>query len=300
MHLLQKCDANSFKLVERFDDEVPEYAILSHTWGHSDDEVTYQDLQNDTARNKKGYNKLLFCGNQALKDGLQYFWVDTCCINKHSSAELSEAINSMFRWYQRANKCYVYLSDVELENQNDNKNALQGRDRWKQDFGKSRWFTRCWTLQELLAPESVEFFSSNHQWLGNKQQLYEEIIDVTGIPARVLRRPRVISEFDAKQRMDWSRNRKDKREEDYAYSLLGICNVHMPLIYGEGRKQAFKRLHKAIREREEDESDHPYDHSTSSSSKKNNLYTTYGGTQYNNTGSGTQLSGSFAGPISFR
>jgi hypothetical protein len=100
--------------------------------------------------------------------------------------------------------------------------------------------------------------------------------------------------------MDWARNRKAKREEDYAYSLLGICNVHMPLIYGEGRKQAFKRLHKAIREREEDESDHPYDHSTSSSSKKNNLYTTYGGTQYNNTGSGTQLSGSFAGPISFR
>ena len=97
--------------------------------GHSDDEVTYQDLQNDTTRNKKGYNKLIFCGNQALKDGLQYFWVDTCCINKHSSAELSEAINSMFRWYQRANRCYVYLSDVELENQNDNKNALQGRDQ---------------------------------------------------------------------------------------------------------------------------------------------------------------------------
>ncbi|OAG15485.1 HET-domain-containing protein [Alternaria alternata] len=209
-----------------------EYAILSHTWGHSDDEVTYQDLQNDTTRNKKGYNKLIFCGNQALKDGLQYFWVDTCCINKHSSAELSEAINSMFRWYQRANRCYVYLSD-------------------------SRWFTRCWRFQELLAPESVEFFSSNHQWLGNKQQLHEEIIDVTGIPARVLRRPRVISEFDAKQRMDWARNRKAKREEDYAYSLLGICNVHMPLIYGEGHKQAFKRLHKAIREREEDESDHP-------------------------------------------
>jgi hypothetical protein len=299
MHLVQVRDAETFSLVERFDDEVPEYAILSHTWGHSDDEVTYQDLQNDTARDKKGYNKLIFCGNQALKDGLQYFWIDTCCINKHSSAELSEAINSMFRWYQRANRCYVYLSDVELKNQNDIKNALQGQDRWKQDFGKSRWFTRCWTLQELLAPASVEFFSSNHKRLGNKEELLEDISRITGIPRKVLCDQRTISDFDVKQRMAWACNRRAKREEDYAYSLLGIFGVHMPLIYGEGRKQALKRLRRAIKESKEDDSDHHHEPPMGPSTCKNYFYNAYDGTQYNNTGSGIQLSGSFAGPINF-
>ncbi|CAN9174533.1 unnamed protein product [Alternaria alternata] len=299
MHLLQVRDAETFSLVERFDDEVPEYAILSHTWGHSDDEVTYQDLQNNTAVGKKGYDKLLFCRNQARRDGLQYFWVDTCCINKHSSAELSEAINSMFRWYQRANRCYVYLSDVGSENQKDIKNASQGQDRWKQDFGKSRWFTRCWTLQELLAPESVEFFSSNHKWLGNKEGLLEDICHITGIPKKVLCDQRTISDFDAKQRMFWACNRRAKREEDYAYSLLGICGVHMPLIYGEGRKQALKRLRRAIKESKEDDSDHYHEPPMGPSAYKNYFYNAYDGTQYNNTGSGTQLSGSFAGPINF-
>ncbi|KAH8624472.1 hypothetical protein IG631_21211 [Alternaria alternata] len=300
MHLLQKCDANSFRLVELFDDAIPKYAILSHTWGSSDDEVSYQDLQNNTAGSKKGYDKLIFCGNQAMKDGLQYFWVDTCCINKHSSAELSEAINSMFRWYQRASRCYVYLSDVTLETQGDIENESTSHDQWKQAFRKSRWFTRSWTLQELLAPESVEFFSANHEWLGSKEGLLEDISHITGIPRKVLRDQRTISDFDAKQRMSWACNRGAKREEDCAYSLLGICGVHMPLIYGEGRKQALKRLRKAIKESKEDDSDDYHEPPMGPSTYKNYFYNAYDGTQYNNTGSGTQIFGDFAGPVNFK
>ena len=283
MHLLQVRDAETFSLVERFDDEVPEYAILSHTWGHSDDEATYQDLQNNTARGKKGYDKLTFCGSQAMKDGLQYFWIDTCCINKHSSAELSEAINSMFQWYKRASKCYVYLSDVRLENHSSIDNCADNQDQWKRAFKNSRWFTRRWTLQELLAPKCLEFFSADRKSLGKKKDLVKEIVKITRIPPEVLRNERPISDCSVKERMDWARNRKAKRDEDEAYSLLGIFGVHMPLIYGEGSNQAFKRLHRAIRESKEDDSEHFRESSMGPFRRGATRYTVYDGTQYNNT-----------------
>ncbi|PQE12682.1 heterokaryon incompatibility protein [Rutstroemia sp. NJR-2017a BBW] len=107
MRLLQLKDNSEFSLVEYFGNEIPRYAILSHTWGPDHDEVTFRDLKENTAKSKAGYRKLTFCGQQATKDSLQYFWVDTCCIDKSSSNELSEAINSMFRWYQDAAKCYT-------------------------------------------------------------------------------------------------------------------------------------------------------------------------------------------------
>jgi len=297
MHLLQLHGADSFSLVEYFGDSLPEYAILLHTWGQNGDEVTYQDLLNNTAREKKGYDKLVFCGKQASLDNLQHFWIDTCCINKQSSAELSEAINSMFRWYQKASRCYVYLSDVLLQCQDSVEN---GQGYWKQAFRNSRWFTRMWTLQELLAPRAVEFFSANHKWLGNRERLLEEIVGITGIPAGVLREQHTIFDFDINERMAWASNREAKREEDYAYSLLGICDVSMPLVYGEGRQKAFKRLRRAIRESGEDESGNSYRHSIHPSAKKGTQFTAYGGTQYNNTGSGIQLSGDFTGPINLR
>ena len=300
MHLLQVRDAETFSLVERFDDEVPEYAILSHTWGHSDDEVTYQDLQNHTAEGKEGYNKLMFCGKQAMRDGLRYFWVDTCCVDKQSSAELSEAINSMFEWYKRASKCYVYLSDVRLENYSSIDNCSDNQDQWKGAFKNSRWFTRRWTLQELLAPRCLEFFSADRKLLGNKKDLVKEIVEITRIPPEILRNERPISDCGVKERMDWACNRKAKRDEDEAYSLLGIFGVHMPLIYGEGSMQAFKRLHRTIRENKEDDSEHSHESSMGPFRRGATRYTVHDGTQYNNTGSGIQLSGSFTGPINFR
>jgi hypothetical protein len=143
MRLLQLQGAGSFSLVEFQGSNVPPYAILSHTWGPSHDEVTYQDLLSDTGKGKKGYGKLTFCGDQAAKDGLHYFWIDTCCIDKSSSAELSEAINSMFRWYHEAVKCYVYLSDVSVSSTGSAGDSVA--------FPQSWWFTRGWTLQELFA-----------------------------------------------------------------------------------------------------------------------------------------------------
>jgi hypothetical protein len=112
MRLLRFEDDGEFSLVEYMGNHIPPYAILSHTWGADHEEVTFKDLADGTSRNKVGYRKLTFCGKQAGIDGLRFFWVDTCCIDKSSSAELSEAINSMFRWYHDASKCYVYLSDV--------------------------------------------------------------------------------------------------------------------------------------------------------------------------------------------
>ncbi|KAL9569217.1 hypothetical protein ACKAV7_006803 [Fusarium commune] len=155
MRLLQHDYRGDIHLTKDYlGDDIPPYAILSHTWGA--EEVTFRDLMGGRGDKKAGYDKIRFCGRQALRDGLQYFWVDTCCIDKSSSAELQEAINCMYHWYMNADKCYVYLADVSGPN-TDTDNEFS-RWQWMAAFRNSRWFTRDWTLQELIAPESVEFF----------------------------------------------------------------------------------------------------------------------------------------------
>jgi hypothetical protein len=248
MRLLQYNSDGEFSLTKDFvSGKIPEYAILSHTWGADTEEVTYKDLIDGTGKNKVGYKKIRFCGEQARRDGLHNFWVDTCCINKSSDSELSEAINSMFRWYRDAAKCYVYLPDVSSPTIDigDKSNQLP----WESAFRTSRWFTRGWTLQELIAPISVEFFSKNREFLGDKKSLERHICEITRIPSNALRGG-PLAEFSVTERMLWAETRQTTREEDMAYSLLGIFNVYMPLIYGEGRANAVGRLRDAIDRKE--------------------------------------------------
>ncbi|KAN0067101.1 HET domain containing protein [Elaphomyces granulatus] len=225
-------------------DDIPRYAILSHTWrADTEEEVSFKDMMDGTGNCKPGYNKIRFCRERARCDGLQYFWIDTCCIDKSNSTELQEAINSMFRWYRNAAKCYVYLADVS-------KPALDADGKssqlpWELSFRKSRWFTRGWTLQELVAPAIVEFFSEEGEQLGNKKSLERHTHDVTGIPVKALRGS-PLSDFSVPERMLWAEKRETTRIEDKAYSLLGIFDVYMPLIYGEGGENAFKRLREEI------------------------------------------------------
>src|SRR5271163_802044 len=242
MRLLKVEEDGEFSLIEFIVDKIPRYAILSHTWGADGEEVTYEDLTRGTGKSKAGYQKIRFCEKQAANDGLKYFWVDTCCIDKSSSAELTEAINSMFRWYRNAVKCYVYLSDVSTLRHFENDDLP--RPTWKLAFRKSRWFTRGWTLQELIAPKSVEFFSKEGVLLGDKTTLEQLIHEITTVPVDVLRGAPV-SKFPIEERMRWTANRNTKRREDRAYCLLGIFRVYMPLIYGEG-DNAFTRLEEEI------------------------------------------------------
>jgi hypothetical protein len=246
MRLLQfEASSSTFSLVEfTGNDTIPPYAILSHTWGGKNDEVTYKDMIDGTGTEKPGYRKLGFCGRQAAKDKLDHFWIDTCCIDKSSSAELSEAINSMFRWYQKAEKCYVYLSDVSDSVSGDDEEPSRS---WKLDFRRSRWFTRGWTLQELIAPAIVQFFSTEGTFLGDKWSLEQTIHEITGVTVKALR-GFVLSRFTIEERMAWAGSRKTTCKEDKAYSLLGIFDIHMPLLYGEGEEKALKRLQKEITE----------------------------------------------------
>ncbi|PVH69257.1 HET-domain-containing protein [Cadophora sp. DSE1049] len=156
MRLLERNSSSEFSLTEDFRDKIPRCAILSYTWGKDTKEVTFKDLIDNRGTSKAGYEKIRFCGQQAKQDSIEYFWVDTCCIDKSNSAELAEAITSMFR---DATKCYVYLSDIsEPAVGNDEK---PDQLPWKSAFCNSEWFSRGWTLQELLAPGSVDFFSQN-------------------------------------------------------------------------------------------------------------------------------------------
>jgi hypothetical protein len=252
--------------------QIPRYAILSHTWDGQ--EVAYKDLRNyrdieDVDTNLKGgYQKLFFCAQQAKRDGLDYFWVDTCCIDKSNNTELSKAINSMFRWYQDADRCYVYLSDVKTRTLD--KDGEPAR-RWQSAFKESRWFTRGWTLQELLAPKSVEYFSAEGEWLGDRESLKHTIHEITGIPIVALSGGSLL-DFSVAERFSWAVNRQTTEEEDGAYCLLGIFDIHLPLIYGEGKERALKRLRKEIRESSEDiASAHVGDTDTRSRSQEERL-----------------------------
>ena len=242
MRLLKLESGGDISLTEDLHDNIPPYAILSHTWGADDDELTFEDmidLRNGVSKSKSkaGYTKIEFCGQRAKEDTLEYFWVDTCCINKAIPMELQEAITSMFRWYHKAEKCYVYLSDVSARKRDNNG---QTQRLWEPAFRTSRWFTRGWTLQELLAPRTVEFFSREGQLLGSKGDLDGLIQEITKIPIRALQGA-PLPDFSVAERMQWAENRNTTRLEDRYYCLQGIFDVYMLPHYGE-RDNAWVRL----------------------------------------------------------
>jgi hypothetical protein len=225
---------NDFSLVEYTDDDIPPYAILSHVWG--DEEVLYDDVQMDgKSKNKRGFRKLKFCQKQAVEDGLEFFWIDTCCIDRSSSSELSEAVNSMFDWYRNADKCYVYLTDVTSKKQR------------KEQFCNSNWFNRSWTLLELLAPRTIEFFNLQGASIGDRTSLLQDIEAITTIPRDAIQHCRIFK-YSVAERLAWAGTREATHEEDKAYSLLGIFKIRMPLMYGEGRWRAFARLESQLAE----------------------------------------------------
>ncbi|KAI6567423.1 hypothetical protein MCOR03_001038 [Pyricularia oryzae] len=255
-------DTNTIEVIEFTDDKIPQYAILSHTWGA--EEVSYQDMQRLATNRKRkswdlgrspsssstasvamaifemsGYIKIKAASHYARAHGFRYLWVDTCCIDKTSSAELSEAINSMFVWYRDAALCFAYLEDVPNRQLKD-----------------SRWFTRGWTLQELIAPRQMIFCSSNWNEVGRKSSsnFCDLLATITGVDRRVLRGNINLDEISVANRMRWAANRKTTRREDMAYCLMGIFSVNMPLLYGEGGIRAFIRLQEEIMKDTDDHS----------------------------------------------
>jgi hypothetical protein len=242
MHLI---NVETLKLEEFFGDGIPPYAILSHTWGKDEEEISFHDIHRGGIE-KAGNRPIKFeeCCKQAKKDGLGYAWIDTCCINKDSSRELDEAINSMFQWYGKASICYAYLSDVPSGDNPRDPDSM---------FFSSRWFRRGWTLQELLAPKQLHFYDQTWTFLGKKRDLSCVIQMITGITPPFLLGSVALDEASIAQRMSWAANRATKRQENIAYCLLGIFGVAMPMIYGEG-DQAFSRLQEAILKKARDDS----------------------------------------------
>ncbi|KAI1451278.1 heterokaryon incompatibility protein-domain-containing protein [Annulohypoxylon moriforme] len=238
-------NAKTRKVCNFVENKVPSYAILSHTWDV--DEVEFADIQSLLPFYvwKRGWKKIKSCCKQALRQGIEYVWVDTCCIDKSSSAELQEAINSMFRWYEKAAVCYAYLIDV---NSDENPEAADSK------FRKSRWFSRGWTLQELIAPREVVFFDASWSSIGTRHSLWEPISQITGIERRIIinRTRKTMRDISVAQKMSWAAQRSTTRLEDMAYCLLGIFEVNMPLIYGEGTK-AFIRLQEEIMKNSDDQ-----------------------------------------------
>jgi len=220
-------------------DAIPPYAILSHTWGPEVSEPSFQDLHSmggniENLRAEVDRTKLLGCCKEAKEQaGVQYIWIDTCCIDKGNTVERDEAINSMFRWYQQANICFAYLVDVHEKD-------------CATEFLNSSWFRRGWTLQELLAPVNLNFYDSQWGFLGPKLEWVDSIQATTGIPVEYLTQAVDFREASIAQRMSWAANRVTTRPEDIAYCLFGIFDIGIDLRYGEGGESAFLRLQRQI------------------------------------------------------
>ncbi|KAK2599591.1 hypothetical protein N8I77_011332 [Diaporthe amygdali] len=231
----------TLELLEFSGDKIPEeYAILSHTW--EDEEVTFQDWQDlSVAKKKKGFFKIDKACKQAQGHGLNYLWVDTNCIDKSSSAELSEAVNSMFSWYQEATTCYAFLSDVEPMA----RECESMTEDYVKHFCESKWFTRGWTLQELLAPFAITFFSLDWSEIASRSTMAQAISETTRIDTEYLQGNRRYKKASIAQKMSWVSRRVTTRVEDMAYCMLGIFEINMPLLYGEGTK-SFTRLQEEI------------------------------------------------------
>jgi hypothetical protein len=244
MHLLNVHSLQLSEFTGEVGASIPEYAILSHTWG--DEEVSYADYKLGAAHcpRKRGYDKILGACRWAGGEGFDYVWIDTCCIDKDSSAQLSEAINSMFNWYRCAAVCGAYLADVDGAVESTASNS---------PFFRSKWWTRGWTLQEFLAPGVVVFLASDWTEIGTRLSLERIASTIIGIDPFLMHNLRWRTRCNAAQKMSWVRSRTTTRAEDIAYCLMGLFDVNMPLLCGEGHK-AFMRLQLEIWRQTADES----------------------------------------------
>ena len=232
------------KVLEFRDDGSTKYAILSHRW-IDPTEVDYEEIvdlakmnteERDEIRQRQGYEKILNTCERAQRDGYEWVWVDTCCIDKRSSAELSEAINSMYRWYANSRVCYAYLHDVR-----DRFIFTKNDDAYPESNGWPEWFSRGWTLQEMIAPSNLQFFNKGWRAIGDKKTLAHTLTLITEIPQHILKEGLFGNRPCVAQIISWAARRTTTRVEDRAYSLMGLLDVNMPMLYGEGKK-AFHRL----------------------------------------------------------
>jgi hypothetical protein len=248
--------------VHRFPPPVPgyqfhvrKYAILSHVW--EEEEFVFADLQRPP-QTPANSDKVVGAQAQARRDGLDYVWIDTLCIDKSSSSELGEAINSMYRWYQDAQVCYVYLADLDgcprLTDADILRSGSTADHRyWGALFKESKWFRRGWTLQELIAPKKIRFYDKSWNLIGTLHDLAATVSEITNIHLSMLRHDNTPEDFSIAQRMSWAAGRETTRAEDRAYSLLGILDLTVSIRYGEG-SHAFIRLQEAIIAKDADQS----------------------------------------------
>ncbi|KAI1268275.1 heterokaryon incompatibility protein-domain-containing protein [Xylariaceae sp. FL1019] len=231
------------------------YAILSHRWLGDNKEITFQDIHRYTSALRFGMrpfilpqlDKIRGACDVARDRGLKWLWMDTCCIDKTDTREYAEAINSMFRWYRDAKLCITYLSDVQNIHRRSQRGLhVFGNSNDGQHYHLSRWFSRGWTLQEMLAPSELEFYDMEWNFIGTKKDLAAAISEVTGISTPFLAGQLQLSDACIAVKMSWMSGRRTTYPEDMAYSMIGIFNITMPFVYGESGTRAFRRLQEII------------------------------------------------------
>ncbi|KAK3623731.1 hypothetical protein LTR56_014697 [Elasticomyces elasticus] len=247
-----------------FSSDVPKYVIASHRWTAGSEAKT-KDVEKRRNTHSSGYKKVEGFAKYArdcIAD-VEWFWIDTCCVNQESSQEVNEAVNSMFSWYANAEMCLVYLADVDKP---------LHEDECLPRLQASEWFTRGWTLQELLAPHMVTFLSKRWEVIGNKSSagsirrtsrinqgpsLIPLLATITSIPEKVLYNYEQSKTLTTEDKLAWIVGRNTAKCEDMYYSLLGKFGVRMRLDYGQGAESARQRLLKKIDKASQQPTSHP-------------------------------------------
>ncbi|MCJ1390484.1 hypothetical protein MMC18_003343 [Xylographa bjoerkii] len=247
--MIRLLDATTHSIASYIDP--PSYAIISHVW--LPPEIIHTDIIDPSIPlstfSNPSHPKCISAGKilnscdtliRLYNGRVKHLWLDTICIDKKDLTELSTAINSMYKWYRYAEVCFVYLADYP---------SLSVRD-----FTHSKWFTRGWTLQELIASKSVLFFDASWNQIGDRDTLQSDLTARTSIPAASLLGSKNVGWASVSCRMSWAAGRIVTVEEDIAYCLLGLFGVNMPLLYGEGAERAFRRLQEEIMRYSDDHS----------------------------------------------
>lgn len=215
------------------------WVIFSHRWGEA--EPVYEEVKENKLSDKPGHKKLRnFCEVAHGEHHAEFVWSDTCCINKKDSTEYARSIRSMYRWYANAPLCVAYLvGTINIS-----------------DLERDVWFTRGWTLQELLAPKKLKFYNKNWHPLTNigndkeSPEIAAQIERATTISPDDLRHfspaDRLTQKYEISKRMRWAALRETTVAEDRAYSLMGIFSVSLYIDPGEGQERALWRLMEQI------------------------------------------------------
>lgn len=225
--------------LHEFSRSTPSYATFSYVT--DENEASFEDLaQAQKDRCKDSIKIIERACDQARIAGYEWLWNHAACVDKRSCAAQSEAINSLPRIYRDCEHSIVYLEDLYHDQFED--------EQIGERLAACRWIKNIWAIPQIVFPREVYFYSSDWSQIGTKRSLLPHLSSIIGIDQPALEHWGCLEDYSIARRMSWASEMTAFRTEDLAYALLGLFDVGMPIIYGEGGKAFLKLQEEIIRD----------------------------------------------------